>query len=96
MLFGMRLLSAMGVTLILPVMPTMARTFGQSIAETGMVVVCFSLTETCMAPCGVILLLLLTARRLWILGMEENPGSAGVVFQHDEVGEASLAVIFVP
>ena len=33
LLFGVRLLSAMGVTLILPVMPAMARTFGLSIAE---------------------------------------------------------------
>ena len=31
LLFGVRLLSAMGVTLILPVMPAMARTFGLSI-----------------------------------------------------------------
>ena len=38
LLFGVRLLSAMGVTLILPVMPAMARTFGLSIAEAGMVV----------------------------------------------------------
>ena len=48
LLFGVRLLSAMGVTLILPVMPAMARTFGLSIAEAGMVVVCFTLAEAAM------------------------------------------------
>lgn len=50
LLFGVRLLSAMGVTLILPVMPAMARTFGLSIAEAGMVVVCFTLAEATMTP----------------------------------------------
>jgi len=40
----------MGVTLILPVMPAMARTFGLSIAEAGMVVVCFTLAEATMTP----------------------------------------------
>ncbi|WP_279086442.1 MFS transporter, partial [Bilophila wadsworthia] len=44
------MLSAMGVTLILPVMPAMARTFGLSIAEAGMVVVCFTLAEATMTP----------------------------------------------
>ena len=52
LLFGVRLLSAMGVTLILPVMPAMARTFGLSIAEAGMVVVCFTLAEATMTPVG--------------------------------------------
>lgn len=50
LLFGVRLLSAMGVTLILPVMPAMARAFGLSIAEAGMVVVCFTLAEATMTP----------------------------------------------
>ena len=50
LLFGVRLLSAMGVTLILPVMPAMARTFGLSIAEAGMVVVCFTFAAATMTP----------------------------------------------
>ena len=52
LLFGVRLLSAMGVTLILPVMPAMARTFGLSIAEAGMVVVCFTLRAYCPIGSG--------------------------------------------
>lgn len=50
LLFSVRLLSAMGVTLILPVLPTMMRTFGLTAAEAGMVVVSFTLAEAVMTP----------------------------------------------
>ena len=55
LLFSVRLLSAMGVTLILPVMPDMARAFGLTLAETGLVVVCFTLAEATMTPIAGIL-----------------------------------------
>lgn len=50
LLFSVRLLSAMGVTLILPVLPTMMHTFGLSAAAAGMVVVSFTLAEAAMTP----------------------------------------------
>ena len=55
LLFSIRLLSAMGVTLILPVMPSMASVFGLSVAEVGLVVVCFTLAEATMTPVAGIL-----------------------------------------
>ena len=55
LLFSVRLLSAMGVTLILPVMPGMARAFGLTVAEAGLVVVCFTLAEATMTPIAGIL-----------------------------------------
>ncbi len=55
LLFSVRLLSAMGVTLILPVMPGMARAFGLTLAEAGLVVVCFTLAEATMTPIAGIL-----------------------------------------
>lgn len=50
LLFSVRLLSAMGVTLILPVLPTMMRTFHLNAAAAGMVVVSFTLAEAAMTP----------------------------------------------
>lgn len=50
LLFSVRLLSAMGVTLILPVLPTMMRAFNLSAAAAGMVVVSFTLAEAAMTP----------------------------------------------
>ena len=49
-LFGVRLLSAMGVTLILPVLPIMAKAFELTLAEVGMVVACFTLAEAMTTP----------------------------------------------
>lgn len=53
--WGVRLLSAMGVTLILPVLPAMAGAFGLDLAGIGFAVAGFTLAEAAMTPVAGIL-----------------------------------------
>lgn len=55
LLFSVRLLSAMGVTMILPVLPDIAHNFNLSVAEAGLVLVSFTLAEASMTPVAGIL-----------------------------------------
>lgn len=50
LLFGTRLLSALGIAVVLPVLPLIARTFHLSATEVGWVLVSFTIAEALMTP----------------------------------------------
>lgn len=55
LLFSIRLLSTMGIAIILPVLPNMAESFSLSITAIGFALVSFTLAEACMTPVAGIL-----------------------------------------
>lgn len=50
LLFGTRLLSALGIAIVLPVLPRIAHTFNLSATEVGWVLVSFTIAEALMTP----------------------------------------------